>query len=277
MILQIRRYGRILFCATLSLSCNQSDSRATRALPALVEDGEAVFFIGNSFFLYEHRSLPEWVAALGGAVSPPIRIVVGADIVPGNEPLASFLRHEATREALASRKYRVFVLQAEEFEPVDHKSEFHQAVREFDLAIKASGARTVLFMTWDFPWRPFINQLAASYDQIGRELGIPVIPVGLIYKACGHSPPGNAGPYWLTADAEHPGGALHQNEKGTAVNAYATFAMLTGRNPLGKNFKAPGNTNGDVLMRYFSDMAWVEVLPRLQSRVRPMDASSTRH
>ncbi len=224
-----------------------------------------MFFIGNSFLGWEDRPLPEWVAALGRAVSPPIRIVVGADIVFGNAPLASFLRHEATREALASGKYKVFVLQAEEFEPVDHKSEFHQAVREFNNAIMASGARTVLFMTWDFPWRPFIDQLAASYDEIGRELGIPVIPVGLIYKDCGHSPPGREGPYWLTASAEQPEVALHPNEKGSAVNTYATFAMLTGRNAHGKNFKAPGNTNDDALMRYFSDMAWAEVLPRLQA------------
>jgi hypothetical protein len=253
-----------------------SDRVGTRPLPALVEDGEAVFFIGNSFFGFGDRPLPEWVAALGRAVSPPIRIVVGADILFGNSPLASFLRHEATRDALASRKYKVFVLQAEEFEPVDHKSEFHQAVREFNRAIMASGARTVLFMTWDFPWRPFINELAASYDQIGRELGIPVIPVGLIYKDCSHSPPGSVGPYWLTADAEHPGGALHQNEKGTAVNAYATFAMLTGRNPRGKNFEAPGNTNDDALMRYLSDMAWAEVLPRLEALGSGLNERSSR-
>jgi hypothetical protein len=286
MISRTRRYGRILLCAILSVSCYQSDSRASRdhdelpavvlshtapvsagtgVLPALVEDGEGVFFIGNSFLGWDDRPLPEWVAALGRVVSPPIRIVVGADIVFGNAPLGSFLRHEATRAALASRKYKVFVLQAEEFEPVDHKSEFQQAVREFNRAIVATGARTVLFMTWDFPWRPFIEELAASYDQIGRELGIPVIPVGLIYRDCGHSPPGSEGAYWLTADAEHPEGALHQNEKGTAVNTYATFAMLTGRNALGRNFKAPGNTNDDVLMRYFSDMAWAEVLPRLQN------------
>lgn len=250
----------------------RSDGVGARALPALVADGDAVFFVGNSFFGWQDRRLPEWVAALGRAVSPPIRIAVGADILFGNDPLASFLGHEATREALASRRYKVFVLQAEELEPVDHKSEFHQAVRDFNRAVTASGARTVLFMTWEFPWRPFIDPLAASYDEIGRELGIPVIPVGLIYRNCGHPPPAGEGPYWLTASADRPG--LHPNEKGTAVNTYATFAMLTGRNAHGKNFEAPGNTNDDALMRYLSDMAWAEVLPRLlHSGVRPIDAT----
>ena len=82
---------------------------------------------------------------------------------------------------------------------------------------------------------------------------------------CDAAPPGSQGRHWLTADAEHPDGDLHQNEKGSAVNTYATFAMLTGRNPHGRNFIAPGNTNDDDLMRYLSDMAFAEVLPRLQS------------
>jgi len=119
-------------------------------------------------------------------------------------------------------------------------------------------------MTWDFRWRPFIAELAASYDEIGRELGIPVIPAGLVYRDCNLAPPHGETPFWLTASPEHPEGDLHENEKGTAVNTYATFAMLTGRNPLGRNFAAPGQTNDATLLRYFSDMAWAEVSPRLR-------------
>jgi hypothetical protein len=249
-----------------------SSGTGVAAPSALVKDGDAVFFVGNSFFGWRDRPLPEWVAALGRAASPPIRIEVGADIVFGNTPLAGFLDHRAVREALASHEYKVFVLQGEELEPVDHKAAFQQAVRDFNRAIVASGGRTVLFMTWDFHWRPFIDDLAASYDEIGRELGIFVIPAGLIYRDCGRAPPAKEGRYWLTADAENPLGSLHQNEKGTAVNAYATFAMLTGKNPLGQRFQAPGNTNDDVLMRYLSEMAWAEVAPRLEGASGMIDA-----
>jgi hypothetical protein len=235
-----------------------------RPLPALMKDGDAVFFVGNSFFGWQGRTLPDWVAALGQAVQPPIRIEVGSDIVFGNTPLSQFLTHEATKRALASRKYKVFVLQAEENEPVDHKAAFHKAVRDFNRAIVAAGGRTVLFMTWEFPWRRFIDQLSSSYDEIGKELGIPVIPAGLVYKDCERSPQ-NGTPFWLTANKQHPRGDLHESEKGTAVNAYATFGILTGINPHGKNFTAPGNTNDDRAMRTFSDLAWVRVEPRLQA------------
>jgi hypothetical protein len=258
----------LTLAALLLLSCHRPPAApgptpSPWAPPVAIEDGDAVFFVGNSFFEWEGRSLPVWVSALGAALSPPVRIVTGADIVVGNTPLAGFLNHAATRDALASRSYRVFVLQGEEYEAVDHKAEFHQAVRDFNRAVIAAGARTVLFMTWEFRWRRFTDELAASYDEIGRELGLPVIPAGLIYRDCDRHPFAGQSAHWLTADAAHPEGDLHQNEKGSAVNAYATFETLTGRDPAGKSFVAPGNTNADEAMRYFSAMAWRRVAPRL--------------
>jgi hypothetical protein len=241
----------------------RASSPTPARFPALVNDGDAVFFVGNSFLGGGGRPLPEWVAALGRATSPPVHLVTGSDIVFGNLPLAAFLEHEATRDALRSHEYRVYVLQGEEFEPVDRKAAFHHAVRDFNKAVVAAGGRTVLLMTWEFHFRPFIDALAGSYDEIGAELGIPVIPVGLIYKDCDRRPYRNAAPYWLTASAEKPAGDLHQNEKGTAVNTYATFAMLTGRDPMGVTFEAPGNTNSNDAMKYFSAMAWARVAPRL--------------
>ncbi|OGQ24101.1 MAG: hypothetical protein A2138_04980 [Deltaproteobacteria bacterium RBG_16_71_12] len=268
-------------------AAHQVDTRAARGvslvplgdppLPALLRDGDAVFFVGNSFFGWGGRQLPEWVASLGRAVTPPIRIEVGSNIIVGNTPLGGFLEHPTTRAALAERRYRVWVLQGEEFEAVDHKAEFHQAVRDFDRAIVSSGGRTVLFMTWDFRFRPFIDELAASYDEIGRELSIPVIPAGLVFHDSNVAPPQGRRPYWLTADLEHKDGGLHQNEHGTAANSYATFALLTGRNPHGQRFAAAGNTIDDATLRYLSDLAFAEVAPRLQAlTVAPEPAAAGR-
>lgn len=234
-------------------------------LPALIHDGDAVFFVGNSLLGWADRSLPEWVAALGRSSDPPVRIGVGSNIIVGNTPLGRLLAHPTTQAALAERSYRVWVLQGEEYEPVDHKAEFHQAVRDFDRAIVASGGRTVLFMTWDFHDRHFIDELAASYDEIGRELSIPVIPAGLVFHDANVAPPAGRRPFWLTADRAHPDGDLHQNEHGTAANTYATFALLTGRNPHGRRFVARGNTSDGATLGYLSDLAFAEVAPRLQA------------
>jgi hypothetical protein len=223
----------------------------------VVHDGDGVFFVGNSFFGWENRPLPEWVAGLGRAASPPVRMTVGSDIVFGNIPLRVFLTHQATRDALASHRYKVFVLQGEDYEPVDHKAAFHQAVRDFNRAIVAAGGKTVLFMTWEFHFRRFIDELAASYDEIGRELNIPVIPAGLVYRDAESLHPRQTDPFWLYS------GDIHPNAKGSAVNTYVTFALLTGINPRGVNFVAPNNTNPDAAMRQLSDMAWSRVRPRL--------------
>jgi hypothetical protein len=214
--------------------------------PGPVVDGDGVFFVGNSFLGLPEHPLPGWVQALAATLS--IRLEVGEDIEFGNLPLAAFLHHRATRRALRSGRYRVWVLQGEELEPVTHRADFHRAVRDFDAAIRASGGRAVLFMTWSFPGGPPLPALAASYDEIGRVLGIPVIPAGLIHA--------DAPDRLLGADR------LHQNEKGTAVNACATLAMLLGRDPGGRNFAAPGNTLDDVTMKRLSALAWSRVAPR---------------
>jgi hypothetical protein len=246
-----------------SLTAKQPvEGRGVTPLRQFVKDGDAVFFVGNSFLGWHDRPLPQWVAEIGEHLEPRIHIVTGSDIVFGNTPLAGFLEHHATQEALASRKYNIFVLQGEEYEAVDHHNEFIKGVRAFRDAASVAGARVVLFMTWEFRWRRFMNELAQSYDEAGTELGIPVIPVGLIYWDCGQHPFSNENRFWLT------NGDLHQNEKGTLVNAYAVFEFLTGINPHGVDFTAPGNTNDPAMMKYFSDMAWARVRPRLAAYSR---------
>lgn len=225
-----------------------------------IASGDAVFFVGNSFFDSFDRRLAEWVPAIGQAVTPPITIKTGSYIVPGNQKLSWFLQQSESQAALASKAYKVFVIQPEEREAVDRTDSFKQAVRDWNDAIVASGAKTMLFMTWDLPnekGSTFFERLSTAYEEIGDELGIPVIPVGLIYDDCNNDPfPGQAaGSYWLT------GGALHQVESGSAVNAYATFGMLTGVNPMGCPIDAPANTNSPELLKYLSDMSWARVGP----------------
>lgn len=257
----------LLLLAGPALAAQERDRGPAAAGSALVGDGDAVFLVGNSFLAWDGRRLDEWLVALGKASSPPVRLSVDADIRLGNEALGDFLEHRATRQALASRRYKVFVLQGEEYEPVDRKAQFHRAVRSFHRSVTAAGGKTALFMTWEFPWRRFLDQLAASYDEIGAELGIPVIPVGLIYRdAAAHAPPKQSA-FWLTASVQHPRGDLHPNEKGAAVNTYATFALLTAIDPRGTGFRAPGNSNDAATLRLLSALAWERVRTRLSSPV----------
>lgn len=227
-----------------------------------IASGDSVFYVGNSFFSTYDRNLSEWVSAIGREMSPPITIESDSFIEPGNTKLAEFLTREKVQQALGSKKHQVFVIQAEEREPVDGKPAFMQAVRNFHKAITAANAQMVLFMTWDLSAEKgsdFFRKLSAAYEEIGQELDVPVIPVGLIYDDCNKDPyPGQAvGSYWLT------GGELHQTETGSAVNAYATFGMLTGVDPMGSPIDATANTNSADMLRYLSDKSWARVAPRI--------------
>lgn len=253
--------GALVYSAPPPASARLDDAGSDNAAPWLIQSGDAVFFIGNSFFDYEGRVLPDWVAAVGQSVSPPITIETGACIVPGTKPLSWFFQQPASEEAIASGRYNVFVVQGEETEPVDDKENFQNAVRSYHDAITQSGARMLLFMTWDFVWNKdnpdFFQKLSAAYEEIGAELDIPIIPVGLIWNDCNADPFPGEQPYFLN------GQDLHETESGSAANAYATFSMLTGIDPMGVQFQADGNTNSPELLRYLSDKAWFRVAMRL--------------
>ncbi|MBC8074069.1 MAG: hypothetical protein IAG13_37460 [Deltaproteobacteria bacterium] len=259
----MRPHIHLLTAAAALTACAAPTPEPRRHGP-LVGDGDAVFFVGNSFFEWQARSLPTWVAGIGEAATPPLRLEVGGDIVPGDLPLADFLGHEATQAALASRRYDVFVLQGHEFEPVDHKAEFHRSVRELDAAIRAAGGRSVLFMTWGFHFRPFVDELAASYEEIAGELDIPVIPAGLVHDDCTRDPPPGRSGHWLTADDNHPDGDLHQNAFGTAANAFTTFAVLTGRDPRGLTPPMAADEIDAATLAYLAERAHARASVRLQ-------------
>jgi hypothetical protein len=248
------------FSVFLCVLCVSVVIAAQTPAPWLIKSGDSVFFVGNSFFNYTNRDLAEWVTAIGKAGQPPVTINTGTHIVYGTQPLSWFFQQPASQNAIKSGKYKVFVIQGEEREPVENKAGFHQAVRDYNTAVKAKGGSVMLFMTWDFAWEKdtaFFKTLSAAYEEIGKELKIPVIPVGLIYDDANAQPFANQRSYWLT------GQQLHQVESGTAVNAYATFAMLTGINPMGRPFTAAGNTNSPEMLKYLSDKTWTRVAPRL--------------
>jgi hypothetical protein len=85
-----------------------------------------------------------------------------------------------------------------------------------------------------------------------------------VFADCHRAPPGAERGHWLTADAEHPMGDLHQNALGTAANAYTTFAVLTGRDPGGVVIDVPGNPVDAAMSRELSARAWA----RASARVR---------
>ncbi|HEX5661494.1 MAG TPA: hypothetical protein VFX59_30100 [Polyangiales bacterium] len=230
---------------------------------ASIVNGDAVFFVGNSFFASYDRRLPEWVSAIGEAVSPPVAIRTAMFNMPGSMHLSWFLQQQGVKDALASKAYKVYVIQGDEREPVDDPEGFKSAVREFKTKIEAANGKMMLFMTWNLEFDgDFYQKLDQTFDEISSELDLPVIPAGEIFHDCEQQDPfegHDVNSAWLTQSEDN----RHQNEVGSAVNAYATFSMLTGIDPEGVQFEAPAQTNSDALLKYLSDKTWARVEPRL--------------
>lgn len=258
-----RAWWALVLALVLLCACKgrpgESEPFARYAAP--MPDGGSIYFVGNSLLEWGGRGLPDWLAAFGAAQG--LRFETGSDIVPGDLPLSAFLEHPAVKSALASRKYQVWIIQGHELEPVEHPERFEEAVTAFHEAIAASGGRMLLFMTWEFRWRRFMPELEKAYDAIGRRLGVPVIPAGLVYLDCEKEPPEGMTPFFLTASPERPDGDLHGNRLGTAANVYVTYAILTGRNPEGQAFPVPGGDIDPAMRRYLSDRAWARAAQRL--------------
>src|SRR5262249_30722292 len=79
--------------------------------------------------------------------------------------------------------YDHVVLQEQSTLPVKNAGRMHENVRLFDEAIKAAGAKMVLYMTWARRHEPESQQaITDAYTSIGRELGAMVVPVGLAWQ-----------------------------------------------------------------------------------------------
>src|SRR5204863_10116247 len=87
-------------------------------------------------------------------------------------------------KAIAGGGYDAVVLQEQSTLPIKNAKRMHENVRLFDEAIKAAGAKMILYMTWARQHAPETQQaITDAYTSIGRELGAPVVPVGLAWQS----------------------------------------------------------------------------------------------
>lgn len=181
-----------------------------------------VLFVGNSFTA--RNDLPGMIARLAEARDHAFEYRL---ISAGG---ASLRRHWNAGEALRAiqdGKYSHVVLQEQSTLPVKNAKRMHESIRLFDEAIRAAGARTVLYMTWARQHQPEAQQVIAdAYTSIGNELGAIVVPVGLA---------------WMKFLETHDQPELHDRDQshptpaGTYLAACVFLATLFGENPTGEN------------------------------------------
>jgi hypothetical protein len=195
----------------------------THAEPAriLPQTPARVLFIGNSY-TYFNGGVYAGLESLSIAAQLPTPIKTSYSIIGGATLQDHWVAGRA-QDSIRHGNFNVVVLQ-DGTNPIGSKREaFFQYARLFKSLIDSVGAQPVFYMTWQIYYASLVD-VSASYDSIGTELGVPVIPVGLA---------------WQRSQQERPalnlycGDNHHPNPRATYLNACVFFTSFTRQSPVG--------------------------------------------
>ena len=201
-----------------------------------------VLFIGNSFTA--RNDLPGLIARLAAARGKSLKHHL---ISAGGASLRAHWNAGAAK-AIGEGHYDCVVLQEQSTLPVKNAKRMHENVRLFDEAIKAAGAKTVLYMTWARRQAPDSQQaITDAYTAIGRELGATVVQVGLA---------------WQRFLRQHDRPVLHDRDEshptlaGSYLAACVFLAVLFKESPVGVDAEVAGLDEKDLAL--LRKAAWQE-------------------
>ena len=220
----------------------------TSAGPAGKAPGR-LLFVGNSFTYY-NGGLENHVRQLAESANPPHRIT--ADRATKSGATLKIL-HELkwVHDQIRTGGYDLVILQEDIPELTEHSvAPFWEQARQFDREIREIGGRTVLFMAWSYERLNWVTQeqIAKAHREIGKELGVPVAPVGLAFQRAMKERPALA---MLGRDKEHE--SIH----GTYLAASVIYATVFGQSPKGLAYCPAGVSAEEA--SFLQGIAWTTV------------------
>ena len=175
--------------AFISSSCGQtSDSYkpAENADSKVLSDGETetkrILFLGNSYTFY--NDLPEMITEISNTVDGEIKIEA-QQITIGGATLSRHYNSMETIGAIKNGNWDYVVLQEQSTRPMESPDQFFESVEDLSKIIKASGAETILFMTWAKKHNPnSIKEISTAYWSACKKYKTLIAPVGLAWENC---------------------------------------------------------------------------------------------
>ena len=181
-----------------------------------------ILFIGNSY-TFNSGGIDK---QLKGLAPESVTSVIAV----GGYTLRDHLNAGNAFQSIRQGKWDYVVLQEQSQTPVIDLVKFFDAVRDFDVEVRASGAHTILLMTWERPdsviYGVTTDNLAAAYNDVGSELDIPVAPAGLAFAQSLRERPDLI----LYSQDGHP--TLY----GTYLAACVLFGTIFGQTPVGNPY-----------------------------------------
>lgn len=203
-----------------------------------------VLFIGNSFTA--RNDVPALIAQLAEARGKQFEHRL---IQAGGASLRMHWNKGEAQKAIHETHYDYVVLQEQSTLPLKNALRFQENVRLFDQAIKDSGAKTALYLTWARQNAPETQAaITTAFTVIGEELGAKLIPVGIAWQNFLRQ---HSQPLLHDKDQSHPTLA------GSYLAACVFFAVLFGESPIGIASTLKGLTPAEAEL--LQTTAWASV------------------
>jgi hypothetical protein len=206
-----------------------------------------ILFIGNSFT--GRNNVPGLIAQMAEARGKQLKHLL---ISAGGASLRMHWNKGDAQKAIQQTRYDYVVLQEQSTLPIKNPLRMHENIRLFDQAIKSSGAKTVLYLTWARQNAPATQKaITDAYASIGEELGAVVVPVGVA---------------WENLIGKHDSLVLHDSDNshptlaGSYLAACTFYAALFGESPAGIAMKLKGLAQAEVEL--LQETAWAVVRNR---------------
>ncbi len=143
-----------------------------------VDEPMKVLFIGNSFTA--RNNVPGLIAQLAESRGKQLQHRL---ISAGGASLRMHLNKGDAQKAIQQTRYDYVVLQEQSTLPIKNPLRMHENIRLFDQEIKASGAKTALYLTWARQNSPKTQKaITNAYVTVGEELGAAIVPVGIAWQ-----------------------------------------------------------------------------------------------
>jgi hypothetical protein len=229
----------VIAAAAVVASCSSSSPAApsqAAAPPAAAPADGRILFIGNS--LTQANDLPGMVETLSRQAGTPIST---ASVAFGWFSLEDHWNQGTAQRRIAEGGWSIVVLQQGPSSLPENQVNLRDWTARFDTVIRASGARTALYMVW-----PESNRLEAfdavsvSYARAAEGVGGMLFPAGEAWRAAWRRDP--AVPLY------GPDG-FHPTATGTYLAALVICQQITGRSPVGLPAGTPMTAERALLLQ----------------------------
>jgi hypothetical protein len=176
--LRARFFAKHIFIICIALLLTSCSGLVSLATKTGLQPSTRILFIGNSYTSF-NGGIDKQIEGLDpSSVTQPIDA--------GGSTLENHWNDGIALQTIRTGHWNYVVLQEQSQTPILDPSKFRQFAQEFDYAIRSSGAKTILLMTWQRPDSISLGvtaaNLATAYNTVGASIGARVAPAGTAFE-----------------------------------------------------------------------------------------------